>query len=718
MDYASSDRSDWKDYPIAEAGYESDTGDRNIPTLGDFGNRSQVAMVYPRKNGKKVLNRRGGAVCRIMAGIGWSIPSIAYIFHVSDGPVTKAVNNTHPKWPRALLSEDLKRAEPEFQGRFPLPPSDERLLQLTEPQLRKPKVKKPEGVVEVTDSSDEGDSEIPDHQADLGLAPARVTATAIYCFINAMLCSGVMLEHASMEQSREAVNGRLRLTVYGQTRTVPVPYKIVPHRLTARVRNRIYGPCLRNFTARLQALGGLLPRWVYVQRTPSPTRRIHTVESKAQTRRGGDWIIGYSLTLSDASLLQLEAAAEARKKNKVGEPESVPPQASRPVTFSPRTLISLFKGRFSGQGALDGKRTKKASISSKLRSFLCIDAFLFQAKRASRANAQNKDVELRTTPQAGHVVCSYHRLKDEDPDERPKKKKALHQSPPFALSMHTEKLDQLRAQFMERRGNRTHFFFQSQTQGTTSRSSIPDSQTHGSTDSTVASKLSSRAPVPQVQIFRLAGLCSSFFDEPEPTLAAFLKTVTNDMDLTPYQALLNAQGLTVSAIKTLATWTPGENRTNSVTPAWIYSNFSICRSRARAEGGGEVSLLGPPRASATMCLFLSDIMAFDLTSHAALLEAQGFSLNQLKTMLSWDPTKLWRRLKMMLLDPAQMGKNYKGKSYVPESGPKGMSAVEVLALELCLRRAVQERKKGGARAGPHGILTKVTSMLCDHVYFF
>ncbi|KAJ6512405.1 hypothetical protein C8R45DRAFT_1087582 [Mycena sanguinolenta] len=65
-----------------------------------------------------------------------------------------------------------------------------------------------------------------------------------------------------MEQSRKAVNGRLRLTVYGQTRTVPVPYKIVSHRLTARVRNRIYGPCLRNFTARLQALeewgGGLM----------------------------------------------------------------------------------------------------------------------------------------------------------------------------------------------------------------------------------------------------------------------------------------------------------------------------------------------------------------------------------------------------------------------------------------------------------------------------
>jgi hypothetical protein len=55
-------------------------------------------------------------------------------------------------------------------------------------------------------------------------------------------------------QSRKAVNGRLRLTVYGRTRTVPVPYKMTSQRLTVRVRNRIYGPCLRNFTARLQAL--------------------------------------------------------------------------------------------------------------------------------------------------------------------------------------------------------------------------------------------------------------------------------------------------------------------------------------------------------------------------------------------------------------------------------------------------------------------------------
>jgi hypothetical protein len=59
---------------------------------------------------------------------------------------------------------------------------------------------------------------------------------------------------APVGQSRKAVNGRLRLTVYGQTRTVPVPYKMVSQRLTVRVRNRIYGPCLRNFTARLQAL--------------------------------------------------------------------------------------------------------------------------------------------------------------------------------------------------------------------------------------------------------------------------------------------------------------------------------------------------------------------------------------------------------------------------------------------------------------------------------
>jgi hypothetical protein len=55
-----------------------------------------------------------------------------------------------------------------------------------------------------------------------------------------------------VRHSRKAVNGRLRLTVYGRTRTVPV--QIVSQYLTVRVRNRIYGPCLRNFTARLQAL--------------------------------------------------------------------------------------------------------------------------------------------------------------------------------------------------------------------------------------------------------------------------------------------------------------------------------------------------------------------------------------------------------------------------------------------------------------------------------
>jgi hypothetical protein len=57
-----------------------------------------------------------------------------------------------------------------------------------------------------------------------------------------------------VRHSRKAVNGRLQLTVYGRTCTVPVPYKMVSQCLTVRVRNRIYGPCLRKFTARLQAL--------------------------------------------------------------------------------------------------------------------------------------------------------------------------------------------------------------------------------------------------------------------------------------------------------------------------------------------------------------------------------------------------------------------------------------------------------------------------------
>ncbi|KAJ7916643.1 hypothetical protein B0H13DRAFT_1870978 [Mycena leptocephala] len=40
---------------------------------------------------------------------------------------------------------------------------------------------------------------------------------------------------APVGQSRKAVNGRLRLTVYGQTRTVPVPYKMVSQRLTIEI---------------------------------------------------------------------------------------------------------------------------------------------------------------------------------------------------------------------------------------------------------------------------------------------------------------------------------------------------------------------------------------------------------------------------------------------------------------------------------------------------
>ncbi|KAJ6449184.1 hypothetical protein C8R45DRAFT_947524 [Mycena sanguinolenta] len=149
-----------------------------------------------------------------------------------------------------------------------------------------------------------------------------------------MLCSGVMLEHASIDQSRKAVNGRLRLTVYGQTRTVPVPYKIVSHRLTARVRNRIYGPCLRNFTARLQAL--VESRLGDIQSARRPCPHTHTIhETKTFQERAAQLGVRRGQDASAAEIVWNErycGPPTTKGSKAIGSPPPHPPaRAARPV---------------------------------------------------------------------------------------------------------------------------------------------------------------------------------------------------------------------------------------------------------------------------------------------------------------------------------------------------------------------------------------------------
>ncbi|KAF7328377.1 hypothetical protein MVEN_02553300 [Mycena venus] len=95
-------------YPVAEPGYESDTGERDVPTLADFENNTPVKVVIgtAKRGNRKVLNRKGRAIIRITAKRGWSHKAIAYIFRVSESSVARAVENIFYKPPRDNIDED------------------------------------------------------------------------------------------------------------------------------------------------------------------------------------------------------------------------------------------------------------------------------------------------------------------------------------------------------------------------------------------------------------------------------------------------------------------------------------------------------------------------------------------------------------------------------------------------------------------------------------
>ncbi|KAJ7271285.1 hypothetical protein B0H12DRAFT_1092918 [Mycena haematopus] len=164
---------DWEQMAIADPGYESETGARNIPTLTNFETITPVTVVFTNVGGrggqKKVLNRQGRAICRVMANGGWPSKAIAYIFRVSDWSVTRAIRNQVYKPPRDRIEEDLERAGAHFQGKLPTPPSDARLKEL----LATPGVSKAPAAISV-DSSDESDSE-PDSGPSPSRRPQRVS---------------------------------------------------------------------------------------------------------------------------------------------------------------------------------------------------------------------------------------------------------------------------------------------------------------------------------------------------------------------------------------------------------------------------------------------------------------------------------------------------------------------------------------------------------------
>jgi hypothetical protein len=86
----------------------------------------------------------------------------------------------------------------------------------------------------------------------------------------------------------------------------------------------------------------------------------------------------------------------------------------------------------------------------------------------------------------------------------------------------------------------------------------------------------------------------------------------------------------------------------------------------------------------TLLVFLRNVMGLDLSTHHALVEEQGFGIAALSGRPAWQLAELQEVLKRTLLTPTMETDR---KRPLVTHHRKGMNALEVLALEFCIRRA-------------------------------
>ncbi|KAJ7032946.1 hypothetical protein C8F04DRAFT_1261520 [Mycena alexandri] len=118
--------------PVEDPGYESPTGERDIPTCSNFETNTPVDQKWGFVPGQKVLNRKGRGICRIMASYRWTHGDIANIFRVSSQSVSRAVANLQ-YIPRDRVANDYDNIDPEFRLKYPPKPD----YYLSAPQIRR-----------------------------------------------------------------------------------------------------------------------------------------------------------------------------------------------------------------------------------------------------------------------------------------------------------------------------------------------------------------------------------------------------------------------------------------------------------------------------------------------------------------------------------------------------------------------------------------------------
>ncbi|KAJ7058707.1 hypothetical protein C8F01DRAFT_1146990 [Mycena amicta] len=100
--------------------YESDTGERDVPTPDNFITNTPVErrIVFPRGARCKALNRRCRAICRIMYAHDWSVPAICRIFGVSTTTVDRTLGEYRQHHPHDQPENDYYYAGEEYVKHF------------------------------------------------------------------------------------------------------------------------------------------------------------------------------------------------------------------------------------------------------------------------------------------------------------------------------------------------------------------------------------------------------------------------------------------------------------------------------------------------------------------------------------------------------------------------------------------------------------------------
>ncbi|KAJ6480494.1 hypothetical protein C8R47DRAFT_599731 [Mycena vitilis] len=187
-------------------------------------------------------------------------------------------------------------------------------------------------------------------------------------------------------------------------------------------------------------------------------------------------------------------------------------------------------------------------------------------------------------------------------------------------------------------------------------------------------------------------------------LEVFLKTWAS-VDFVPHCELLIAQGFTVARLHTLATWSRAEieqavhrlltGKRGVTALASVRFEFAVQKleSTHLARAPLTRSILPPPSTNApnrgpTLRMFLENVMGFNLSSQHGLLEEQGFDIATLSAMASWDDAQLQDALNRTLLTPTTEAA--RAVSKLPPGAP-GLAALEVLAVEFCIKRAASDK---------------------------